>query len=185
MESKYQKPACQEPWHKDHGRIASRKIWITDKLNDCVEFPYVNLVFAMQRTVKDPNGKKKDSIEIAFGVTSLSKDETSAQEVLQVNQGHWAVESSHCMLDGPHAFDEDASRTRCGHGPENMACIRRFALTVLRHYQRRSKKPAAITGQLFRLRCNPKTVFEYLKLTGNSRPRRAQRALGREWLIAA
>ena len=109
LDAKHHKPAYQKPWHKDHGRIASRKIWITDKLN------------------------------------ALSKDETSAQEVLRVNQGHWAVESSHCMLDGPHAFDEDASRTRCGRGPENMACIRRFALIVLRHYQRRSKKPAAIT----------------------------------------
>ena len=74
---------------------------------------------------------------------------------------------------------------RCGHGPENMACMRRFALTVLRHYQRRSKKPPAITEQLFQLRCNPTKVLEYLKLTGNTRPRRAQRAPGREWLIAA
>ena len=99
MEAKHQKPACQEPWHKDHGRITSRKVWMTDKLNDYVEFPHVNLVFAMQRTVKDPNGKKKDSIEIAFGVASLSKDETSAQEVLQVNRGHWAVESAHWVLE--------------------------------------------------------------------------------------
>ena len=154
-------------------------------MNDYVEFAHVNLVFAVQRTVKDPNGKMKDSIEIAFGVTSLSKDETSAQEVLQVNRVHWAVESAHCVLDNPHAFDEDASRIRCGHGPENMACMQRFALTVLRHCQQRSKKPPAITEQLFRLRCNQRKALEYFKLTGNTRPRRAQRAPGREWLIAA
>ena len=86
MEAKHQKAAYQEPLDKDHGRITSRKIWMTDKLNDYVEFPHVNLVFAVQRTVKDPNGKMKDSIEIAFGVTSLSKDETSTQEVLRVNR---------------------------------------------------------------------------------------------------
>ena len=140
LEAKHHKPAYQELWHKDHGRITRRKIWITDKLNDYVEFPHVNLVFAMQRTVKDPNDKKKDSVEIAIGVTSLSKDEPTAQEVLQVNRGHWAVESAHWVLDNTHAFDEDASQIRCGHGPENMACMRRFALTVLRYYKRRSKK---------------------------------------------
>ena len=168
---------------KDHGRISHRRIWITDKLNDYVKFPHVKLVFVVQRTVKDPKGKDKDSHEIAFGVTSAGKDETSAQEVLRINRNHWAVESAHNVLDNRNGFDEDASQIRCKNGPENMACMRRFALTVLRHYQQKNDRP--ITEQLLRLGYRPRTALEYLKLTGNTRPRRKPKPSRQQWLLAA
>ena len=131
---KCQVPDYQEPLAKDHGRIESRKIWMTDKLNEYVTFAHVKLAFAVKGMVRDPKCKDPDRFEISFGVTSLGKDETTVKEVLQDNRNHWAVEVAHNVLDNTHAFDEDVSQIRCGHGPENMACMRRFALTVLRHY---------------------------------------------------
>ena len=115
----------------------------------------------------------------------MEKDKTSAQEVLRVNRATGLLNRHTACLTIRMRSMKMPAGFAVGHGPENMACMRRFALTVLRYYQRRSKKPAAITEQLFRLRCNSRKVLEYIKLTGNTRPRRAQRAPGREWLIAA
>jgi predicted transposase YbfD/YdcC len=46
------------------------------------------------------------------------------------SRGHWGVESMHWLLDVQ--FKDDRSRYRTGHGPENMACLRRFALGLVR-----------------------------------------------------
>lgn len=45
-------------------------------------------------------------------------------------RGHWGIENSlHWVLD--MVFDEDRNRTRKDHGPENLALLRRLAVTVL------------------------------------------------------
>jgi predicted transposase YbfD/YdcC len=46
-------------------------------------------------------------------------------------RGHWAVENSlHWVLDV--ACQEDQSRARTGHAPENLAALRRLALNLLK-----------------------------------------------------
>jgi predicted transposase YbfD/YdcC len=46
-------------------------------------------------------------------------------------RGHWRVENSlHWVLDV--GFREDLSRLRKGHGAENMAIVRHFALNLVR-----------------------------------------------------
>ena len=45
-------------------------------------------------------------------------------------RGHWGVESMHWLLDVE--FKDDLSRYRSGHGAENMAIARRFALGLVR-----------------------------------------------------
>ena len=170
QQGQFQEPDFEEPLEKDHGRITQRKIWVTDQLNGYVKFPHVQQVFVIERNVQDPKGKNPDRVEIVYGITSRSKEESNAEEILSTNRGHWAVEIAHHVLDNPQAFNEDGSRIRCGHGPENMACMRRLALTLLRYYQQRNRQP--ITEQIERLKYNPRRVLDYLKLTGNTRPRR-------------
>jgi len=170
QEGRFQEPDFEEPLEKDHGRITQRKIWVTDRLNEYVEFPHVQQAFVIKRNVKDPKGENPDRVEIVHGITSQHQDQTAAEEILKTNRGHWSVETAHQVLDNPHAFDEDGSRIRCGHGPENMACMRRLALTLLRHCQQRNRQP--ITEQIERLKYNPRRVLDYLRLTGNTRPRR-------------
>jgi predicted transposase YbfD/YdcC len=47
-------------------------------------------------------------------------------------RGHWGIENGlHWVLDV--AFGEDASRVRKDHGPENLAWLRRVALSLLRN----------------------------------------------------
>ena len=46
-------------------------------------------------------------------------------------RGHWSIENNlHWVLDV--AFREDASRVRKDHGPENLALVRRIALSLLK-----------------------------------------------------
>jgi predicted transposase YbfD/YdcC len=56
---------------------------------------------------------------------------TGAQRIAQSIRSHWAVENElHWSLDV--GFAEDACRVREGHGPANLSCIRRIALSQLK-----------------------------------------------------
>jgi predicted transposase YbfD/YdcC len=55
-----------------------------------------------------------------------------AKEYARYIRGHWGIENSlHWVLD--MTFDEDRSRIRKDHGPENMAFLRRMAVSVLKN----------------------------------------------------
>jgi len=71
--------------------------------------------------------------ETAIGITRRTPGECSAQHLLAINRGHWAIESLHDTLDWND--DADRGRIRTGNGPENVTRLRRFALAVLRSFQ--------------------------------------------------
>jgi hypothetical protein len=55
----------------------------------------------------------------------------NAEEFAKAVRAHWGIENSlHYVLDV--TFTEDACRIRTDKGPENMAFIRKIALTVAR-----------------------------------------------------
>lgn len=56
-----------------------------------------------------------------------------AKRLLQIVRSHWAIENQlHWVLDV--VFDEDRSRTRKDHGPDNLATLRRFAINIIRSH---------------------------------------------------
>ncbi|MGB8435494.1 MAG: ISAs1 family transposase, partial [Burkholderiales bacterium] len=117
----------------DHGRLETRRIWCSTALNAYLDFPHVGQVFLIEReSIKKNTGKR--SREIALGVTSRTPHQASPQRVLAVNRGHWAIESVHYLLDWN--YDEDRSRIRTGFGPENMSRLRRFAVGILKSFQK-------------------------------------------------
>ena len=154
---------------KKHGRIECRSIWVSDKLNDYVEFPHVKQAFKVERKVSFPGSDNPDTLEVVYGITSLSKDEASAEQILEHDRGHWRVETAHNMLDNRATFDEDACLIRSKHGPENMACFRRLGLTLLLFRKKQNKQ--SIQEQMMRLLRQPRRALEYLKLTGNTKKR--------------
>ncbi len=145
-----------------HGRIETRRIWASTALNDYVDFPHVGQVFVIEReSIEKKTGKR--SCEIAHGLTSRTPQQASAQRLLVVNRGHWAIESVHYLLDWN--YDEDRSRIRTGFGPENITRLRRFAAGILKAFQ----KPAqSIAAMMRALESKTRLVFDYLRMTKNS-----------------
>ena len=146
----------------DHGRIDTRSIWCSTALNAYLDFPHVGQVFLIEReSIKKKTGKH--SHEIALGVTSRTPQQASPQRVLAVNRGHWSIESVHYIIDWN--YDEDRSRIRTGFGPENITRLRRFAVGILKSFQ----KPAQSVAELMRKLCfRTRLVFDYLRMTKNS-----------------
>ena len=146
----------------DHGRIETRRIWCSTALNTYIDFPHLGQVFMIERETIDKR-TGKHSRDIALGVTSRTPQQASPQRVLAVNRGHWSIESVHHIIDWN--YDEDRSRIRTGFGPENITRLRRFAVGVLKFFQ----KPTQSIATLMRTLCfRTRLVFDYLRMTQNS-----------------
>ena len=146
----------------DHGRIETRRIWCSCALNDYLDFPHVGQAFMIEReSFHKKDGKT--TFESVVGITSRPPEQADPKRVLATNRGHWAVESFHYMLDWN--FNEDRSRIRAGHGPENVTRLRRFAIGVLKGY---GSAKTSIAEKMRRLNRNTRLVFDYLRMTKNS-----------------
>jgi predicted transposase YbfD/YdcC len=147
----------------NHGRIETRRIWCSSRLNDYAAFPHVGQVFLIEREVIEKNSGKR-SVEIALGVTSCTPEQANPATVLRHNRGHWTIENScHYVLD--QTWDEDHCRIRTGHGPENTSRLRRFAISVLNLHAKPGDSIASMTR---RLASKTRLVFDYLLMTKNS-----------------
>ncbi|MEA3221735.1 MAG: ISAs1 family transposase [Thermodesulfobacteriota bacterium] len=114
---------------KAHGRIEGRTIWASDDLKGYVSFPYADQFFLIERKVYYMNGKESE--ETAYGITSLRKEEASAERLLELNRGHWEIENRvHYVRDV--TFDEDRSQIRKRNGPHIMASLRNLVISVFR-----------------------------------------------------
>jgi predicted transposase YbfD/YdcC len=146
----------------DHGRIETRRIWCSTELNAYLDFPHVGQVFLIERESLDKKSGEL-SIDVALGITSRTPEQTSPRRVLEVNRGHWSIESVHYIIDWN--YDEDRSRIRTGFGPENVTRLRRFAVGVLKSFQ---KHRQSVATMMRRLAFNTRLVFDYLRMTQNS-----------------
>ena len=146
----------------NHGRIETRRIWCSTALNTDLDFPHVGQVFLIERdSLTKKTGER--SREIALGITSRTPHQASPQRVLAVNRGHWSIESVHYVIDWN--YDEDRSRIRTGFGAENITRLRRFAVGILKYFQ----KPAQSLAEMMRTLCfRTRIVFDYLRMTNNS-----------------
>ena len=145
----------------DHGRIETRKIWTTSALNGYLDFPHVGQAFAIERT---PSKRKAGNNPMKSPTASPADRQQQAdpRRVLETNRGHWVIENScHYILDWN--YDEDRSRIRTGHGPENITRLRRFAISVIK-----SKRVANVAQKMRKLNKNIRLVFDYLRMTKNS-----------------
>lgn len=146
----------------DHGRIETRRIWCSTALNAYLNFPHVGQVFLIEReSIRKKTGEQ--TREIALGLTSRTPQEASPQRLLAVNRGHWSIESVHYIIDWN--YDEDRSRIRTGFGPENVSRLRRFAVGILKSFQ---KPTQSIAEMMRKLSFRTRLVFDYLRMTQNS-----------------
>lgn len=143
-----------------HGRIEVRKIRVSTELNAYLNFPYIGQAFMIERiSINKKSGK--ESREIVYGITSKTPEIATAKQVLQDNRGHWSIESHHYIIDWN--YDEDRSRIRVGHGPENVSRLRRFAISMIK-----SKGVRSVAQKMRELTMNTRLVFDYMRMSQNS-----------------
>lgn len=99
-------------------------------MNGYVEFPFCAQVFRIHREfIYLKTGEVHT--ETVLGLTSLSVQKATPEQVLSYVRGQWSIENrSHYIRD--MAFDEDRGQIRKGKGPQMMACLRNFAISLLR-----------------------------------------------------
>jgi len=72
---------------------------------------------------------QKTNSELVSCITSLSKDKATPDMLLQDNRLHWFIEDRlHYVRD--FTFDEDRSQVKTKNGPQMMACIRNFVISI-------------------------------------------------------
>jgi hypothetical protein len=103
------------------------------------------------------------SLDVALWIASRTPQEASPERILAVNRGHWSVESAYYIIDWN--YDEDRSRIRTGFGPENGIRLRRFAVGILKAFQ---KPQRSIAETMRKLAFRTRLVFDYLPMTENS-----------------
>lgn len=115
-----------------HGRSVVRDCWVTDHPEVLAHINAHRAWAGLRSLVKilSRSGEGEAlSVETRYFITSLPPD---APRLLRAVREHWRIENSlHWVLDV--AFNEDRSRIRRDHAPENMALMRHAALNLLKH----------------------------------------------------
>jgi hypothetical protein len=114
---------------KGHGRLERRTITTTPWLNEYLsDWPGVEQVFRLERQ-RRVNGKV--TVEVVYGITSLSPLAADAAALLGYTRGHWGIENGlHYTRD--ETLGEDRCRVRRGQAPRVLASMRNVAVYLLR-----------------------------------------------------
>ena len=134
LDTEYEKPHSQiedniyETIEKDHGRIETRRFWITEKIdwlddkNNWKGLKSIGLVEA----VREINGVL--TRERRYYICSIKAD---AKKFAHAARQHWAIENKlHWVLDV--TFKEDGNQTKNSRAAHNLAIMRRLALNTIR-----------------------------------------------------
>lgn len=113
---------------KSHGRIETRTLTTTTGLNDYLDWPQVGQVF---RLVRERRVKGRTTVEVVYGITSLSRAAADATRLLALTRAHWGIENGlHYTRD--ETLGEDRCRVRKGNSPRVLASLRNVAIHLLR-----------------------------------------------------
>jgi predicted transposase YbfD/YdcC len=120
-----------------HGRTEERHYHIikvpeelAQKHSQFVGLRTLGMVFSQRQVGNGP-----EALETRFYISSMSLKVKAFAEAVR---GHWSIENNlHWVLDV--VFQEDASRLRKDHGPENLGLVRRIALSLLKRATTKKK----------------------------------------------
>ena len=101
--------AAAETVDKGHGRIGKRRLRASTGLNDCLDWPYVQQVFKVERHFEYVK-EGKITQETVYGITSLTPEQAGPQRLLEIVWTHWNIENGlHCLTSTTFAGSVDYS----------------------------------------------------------------------------
>jgi predicted transposase YbfD/YdcC len=110
----------------DHGRIETRASAVSTDIGWLKERHRWPGLAAIGKVTRIREASGKTTTETAYYLLSAP---LSAERFQEVIRNHWGIENSlHWVLDV--TMNEDQSRNRKDHGPENLALLRRLALNL-------------------------------------------------------
>ncbi len=111
-----------------HGRIETRTAMVSSDIAWLQEQHAWPGLAAVGKVLRTRESGDKITTEAAYYLLSTP---LSAERFSEVARQHWGIENSlHWVLDV--TMNEDQSRNRKDHGPENLAMLRRLALNLAR-----------------------------------------------------
>ena len=121
-------PAQAVQTNKHGGRVERRLLWVSGLLAGYSDWPHLAQVCRLERTTHEKKGIRR---ELAYAVTSLSSEEATPNQLLNLWRGHWGIENRiHWVRDV--TMDEDRSQVRTGAAPQIMAALRNLTIGLLR-----------------------------------------------------
>lgn len=118
---------------RGHGRIEKRSLRVFQVPADAPlpGFPSARQMMMVIRERSTLDGNPIGDPDIAFAITSLSRQEAKPRDLAQMLRGHWGIENGlHYVRDV--TYGEDGSRVRTGSGPRVMASLRNIAIGIHR-----------------------------------------------------
>jgi predicted transposase YbfD/YdcC len=121
----------REQHDKGHGRVEKRVCTVTDYLGWLpakVRREWLGLRSVVRVESRAELGDGRVREDTRYYLSSLPP-ETARH--LELGRAHWGIEiSCHWVLDV--VFSEDQARARCGDAAQNLSCLRRIALNMLK-----------------------------------------------------
>jgi len=118
---------------KGHGRLEIRTITTSEMLNAHVKWPGLEQVYRLERQFNWLRAGTcyKQTCEIEYGITSLSRSQATPLQILQNRRNHWYIETGlHYRRDV--TFREDTTRMTIGDMGSVMAAINNLTLALIR-----------------------------------------------------
>jgi|SRR5215213_1940059 len=118
-----------ETIEKGHGRIERRRLVATSMMKGYLRWPSLEQVFKIEREVEEISSGKRRS-EVSYGVTSLKKEEATAERLMEIVRRHWGIENGlHYRKD--KTLGEDGCRLKRGEAAQVMAVINNLIIGLV------------------------------------------------------
>lgn len=152
-----QTPSAYETIEKGHGRIETRRYWITDDLSRLS----TRDVWKDLQTIGMLETERQIGTQVEHKTRYfMSSRDANVHSFATRVRGHWQIENQlHWRLDV--IMDEDDAHIRVGHGPENMAVLRHMAINLLKH----ETSKMSIQSKRLRAACNSEYLEKVVKIS--------------------
>jgi len=128
-EFKQVKHSYLEEIDKGHGRLETRRYWITDDLCTLSQTERWKGLRSIGMVERECEQGDKLSIERRYFINSIAAD---AKQFAHAVRGHWGIENGlHWRMDV--VLNDDASRIRKGNAPAIMTTIRHMCLNLFQN----------------------------------------------------